>query len=75
MLSKPKLENKITSGPGDVLPKLLKDCSQYIITLLTHLVKVCFENGEFALRLQTSKEIPKYKKIVRAVWKSTDWLL
>lgn len=59
---KSKIKNKMSSGPDEVPTKLLKDCIQYIITPLTHLVNESFENGEFPLKLKTSKIIPIYKK-------------
>lgn len=56
------LKPKTSAGTDNVSPKLLKDCSQFFIQPLVHLINCSFENGKFPDLLKLSTVKPLHKK-------------
>lgn len=53
---------KKSSGPDDVPCCLIKEFSTYLISILTYLINLSFENGQFPQQLKAALIIPVHKK-------------
>ena len=59
--------NKKSSGKDKVPCCLIKDVSNYLLTILTYLINVSFEMGSFPDQLKTALVIPVYKIKIQIV--------
>jgi hypothetical protein len=56
------LKNKLTAGYDDIPKSLVKQCTQLIKGLLTHIYNVSLRSGVFPLEWKLAKAKPLYKK-------------
>ena len=55
------MKNKTSSGIDRISPKLLKNCAEYVVDLLTILINRSMAAGLFPDSLKLAKVIPIYK--------------
>lgn len=56
------LNNTHSEGPDEICTNVIKQCADELIPVLTYLINLSFERGEFPKRLKLSLVKPVYKK-------------